>query len=166
MKLLSILRFQRCNRWEAISLYWTYDYVSKLGWKLNHVSKRGTWLPIMYFPCFSHWGWVTHICVSKIIIIGSNNSLWPGRRQASIWTNTGMLLIGPLGINFSEILIDINKCSFKKMHLKISSVKWRRFRLGLDRLMSDADVILGHPVSEPNCNIINLCVNSHAWWFF
>ena len=49
-----------------------------------------------------HWGRVTHICVGKIIIIGSDNGLSPDRRQAIIWTNAGLLLIGPLGINFSE----------------------------------------------------------------
>ena len=48
-----------------------------------------------------------HICVSKIIIIGSNNGLSLGRRQAIIWTNAGILLIGPLGTNLIEILIEI-----------------------------------------------------------
>ena len=42
----------------------------------------------------SHWGRVTHICVSKLTIIGSDNGLSPGRRQAIIWTNVGILLIG------------------------------------------------------------------------
>ena len=51
------------------------------------------------------WGRVTHICVNKLTIIGSDNGLSPGRRQAIIWTNTGILLIGPLGTNISEILI-------------------------------------------------------------
>ena len=50
----------------------------------------------------THWGRVTHICVSKLTIIGSNNSLSPVRRQAIIWTNAGILLIGPLGTNFNE----------------------------------------------------------------
>ena len=53
-----------------------------------------------------HWGWVTHVCVSKLTIIGSDNGLSPGRRQAIIWTNAGILLTGPLGTNFSEILIE------------------------------------------------------------
>ena len=44
--------------------------------------------------CLTHWGRVTHICVNKIIIIGSDNGLAPGLRQAIIWTNDGMLLIG------------------------------------------------------------------------
>ena len=35
------------------------------------------------------------------------------------------MLIGPLGTNFSEILIAIEAFSFKKMHLKMSSAKWR-----------------------------------------
>ena len=48
-----------------------------------------------------------HICVNKLTIIGSDNGLSPGRRQAIIWTNDGILLIGPLGPNFSEILIEI-----------------------------------------------------------
>ena len=30
-----------------------------------------------------------------------------GRRQAIIWTNAGILLIGPLVTNFGEILIEI-----------------------------------------------------------
>ena len=77
---------------------------------------------------------MTHICVGNLTIIGSDNGLSPGRRQAIIWTNAGILLIGPLGTNFSEILIGINKFSFTKMHLKMSSAKWRPFSLGLNVL--------------------------------
>ena len=55
----------------------------------------------------THWGRVTHICVSKLTIIGSENGLSTGRRQAIIWTNDGILLIGALGINLSEILIEM-----------------------------------------------------------
>ena len=51
----------------------------------------------------THWGRVTHICVGKLIIIGSDNGLSPGRRQAIIWTNAGILLIGLSGTTFSEI---------------------------------------------------------------
>ena len=68
--------------------------------------------------CLTHWGRVTHICVSNLAIIGSDNGLSPGRRQAIIWTNAGILLIGPLGTNFSETLIRIQTFSFKKMHSK------------------------------------------------
>ena len=55
----------------------------------------------------THWGRVTHICIGELINIGSDNGLSPGRRQAIIWTNVGILLISPLGTNFSEIVIEI-----------------------------------------------------------
>ena len=82
----------------------------------------------------NHWGRVTHICVGKLTIIGSDNGLLPGGRQAIIWTNAGILLIGPLGTNFNENLIEIHTFSFKKIHLKMSSGKWRPFCLGLNVL--------------------------------
>ena len=82
----------------------------------------------------THWGRVTHICVNKLTIIGSDDGLSPDQHQAIIWTNAGILLIGPLGTNFSEILIEILTFSFKKMRLKVSSVKRRPFCLGLNVL--------------------------------
>ena len=77
---------------------------------------------------------VAQICVSKLTIVGSDNGLSPGRRQAIIWTNVGILLIGPLGTNFSEILMGIHKFSSKIMHLKMSSVKCRSFCLAFNVL--------------------------------
>ena len=91
----------------------------------------------------THWGRVTHKCVGKLTSIGSDNGLSPERRQAIIWTNAGILLIGILGTYFSEIICEIHTFSFKKMHLKMSSAKWRLFRLGLNEL-SD-------PVSQVTC---------------
>ena len=82
----------------------------------------------------THWGRVTHICVSELTIIGSDNGLSPGRRQAIIRTNAGILLIRPLGINFSEFVVEILIFSFKKRRLKVSSAKWRLFCLGLNEL--------------------------------
>ena len=82
----------------------------------------------------THWGRVTHICVGINTNIGSDNDLSPGRRQAIIWSNAGILLIGPLATNFSEILIEILTFSFKEMHLKVSSAKWRPSCLGLNVL--------------------------------
>ena len=61
----------------------------------------------------THWGRVTHICVNKLTIIGSDNGLSPGPRQAIICINAGILLFGPLKTNFSEILIEIQTFSFK-----------------------------------------------------
>ena len=58
-------------------------------------------------PSLTHWGRVTHICVGNLTIIGSDNGLSPGRRQAIPLTNAGILLIGPLETNTSEIFIGI-----------------------------------------------------------
>ena len=82
----------------------------------------------------THWGRVAHICVDNMTLIGSDNGLSPGRRQAIIWTNAGILLFRPLGTNFNEILIGNQTRSFKKIHLKMSSAKWRPFCLGLNVL--------------------------------
>ena len=57
------------------------------------------------------WGRVTHIYVSKTNHHWSDNALSPGRRQSITWTNAGMLLIGPLGTNFNEFLIEIQTFS-------------------------------------------------------
>ena len=40
------------------------------------------------------------------------------RYQAIIWTNAGILLIGPLRTNFSEIFIQVPKIFIKKIYLK------------------------------------------------
>ena len=82
----------------------------------------------------THWGRVTHICISKFTIIASDNGLSPGRRLVIIWTSAGILLIGPLGTNFSEISIEIITFSFIKMRLKVSSAKWRPCCFGLNVL--------------------------------
>ena len=79
----------------------------------------------------THWGRAMQMCVSKVTIIGSDNGMWPGRRGAIIWTNAGILLIGPLGTNFNTILIDIKTFALKKTRLKMSSRKCS-FRLGLN----------------------------------
>ena len=49
------------------------------------------------------------------VSIGSSNGLLSVQRQAITWTNAGLLSIGHLGTNFSEIQIEIQKFSFMKM---------------------------------------------------
>ena len=97
----------------------------------------------------SHWGRVMHIFFSNLTIIGSDNGLLPGRRQAIIWTNAGILLIGPLGTNFGGILFTIHTFSFQKKGLKMSSGKWPSFCLGLN-------VLICH------YNLVNLLQNTHG----
>ena len=77
----------------------------------------------------THWGWVTQIFANELTIVGSDNGFSPGRHQAIIWTNTGILLIEPLLTNFSEILTEFCMFSFKKM-----CRKWRLFCTGLNVL--------------------------------
>ena len=104
----------------------------------------------------THWGWVTHICVSKLTIIGSDNGLALSRWQAIIWTNAGILLIGPLWTNFSEILIEIRTFSFKKMHLKMSSGKWiQLISIGIFTLVGSSLVACGK--LEPWVNLRCCC---------
>ena len=91
---------------------------------------------VIHFP-LTHWGRVTHICVNRLTIIGSDNGLSPGRHQAIIWANAGILLIRPLGTNFNVILIEILTFWFMVMRLKVSSAKWRPFCLGLNVLRNE-----------------------------
>ena len=109
-----MLAYNVCCSDKAISLYMISLHVLYVhGWKLTH------------------WSRVTHICVSKLAIIGSDNGLSPGRRQAIIGTNAEIFLIGTLGTNFSENVIEIDIFSFKKNHLKMSSGNRRPFCVGL-----------------------------------
>ena len=105
----------------------------------------------------THWGRVMHICVCNLAIIVSDNGLSPGRRQAIIWTNAGILLIGPLGTNFNEISSRIQIFSFKKMHLKRSSAKWRPFCLGLNGLTRSSLAQLMAWWAQNHC--------LKKWWF-
>ena len=87
------------------------------------------------YQILTHWGRMTHIFISNLTIVGSDNGLVPTRYQAIIWTNAGILLIGPFGTNFSAILIESLAFSFKKMLLKVLSAKWWPFCLGLNVLI-------------------------------
>ena len=102
----------------------------------------------------THWRRMTHLCVSKLNTISSDSGLFPGWRQAIIWTNGGILLISPLRTNFSEMLIEIptffNK---KKLHLKISAEKWRPIFLGFDVLKQSEQRLLMAQWASPFANM-------------
>ena len=95
------------------------------------LDRRSVWYQ---YKILTHWGQVTHICVSKLTAIGSDNGLSPCRCQAVIWTNAIILLIRILAANFSEILSYSHIFSFNKMRLKVSCAKCQQFCLGLDVL--------------------------------
>ena len=99
----------------------------QVGYSLNKMSRSFFLINLLWSSdTFMRW-WSNHHWFRF-------NGLLPGRRQAIIWTNVGILLFGPLGINFSEIAFEILTCSFKKMWLKVLSAKWRLYCLGLNVL--------------------------------
>ena len=132
-------------------IYWPLQ----CGCNLKSVfSMLSSWLnfqsihPYRAYLILTHWDRlrVTHICVGNLTIISSDNGLLPGRRQTVFWTNAGKLLIGPLGTNFSEILIKIHKFSFKKMHLKMLSGHLWPFCLSLDVLKKAIVLFVSLPI--------------------
>ena len=97
----------RCVQWGQLSLVYLDTSI-----QISRYCLIGSNQTEVFKAVTTYWGRVTHICVSN---------------KAIIWTNAGILLIGPLGTNFSEISIEIHILSSKKMHLKMSSGKWRSF---------------------------------------
>ena len=105
---------------EVCSQKWTWQFVSiGSGNGLAASGNMVVWKSLQCVrpqqPC-SHLGLVTQIYISILTIIGSDNGLLTGRRQAIIWTNAGILLIRPLGTNFCEtifIIFHSRKCIWK-----------------------------------------------------
>ena len=107
------------------------------------------------------------ICIGKITIIGPDIGLLPGRRQPIIWTNAGILLIEPLGTNFSEILIKIHTFSFKKIHSKKLSAKWWPICLGLNVLIWVRDLSVHAPSqweTTLHCNVVSHWLCTYTKW--
>ena len=127
-----------------------------------------------------HWRNVTHICVSKLTIIGADNGLSPGRHQSITWTNAGIVFAGLLRTNISETLIEIHTSPCKKMHIKMSFGKWRPFDLGLNMLLASNQHQMRwwicaterNPLSEPfifqypykHHQPQPWCVTLQPWW--
>ena len=106
-----------------------------ISWYQWIMATNAEWVSASCRHHLTHWGRVTHVCVAKLIIIGSDNGLSPDRRQTIIWTNAGLLSIGPLRRYFSENLIKMQQFSLRKIYLKMSSAKWRPSCLGLNVLI-------------------------------
>ena len=72
---------------------------------------------------------MTHICVSNLTTITSDNGLSPGRCQAITWTNAGILLIGPSGTTsvklYRNSYIFIESNAFKNVVYKMVSISSR-----------------------------------------
>ena len=110
---------------------------------------------------------MTHICVSKLTSINSDNGLSPGRGQAIIWTNAEYLLIRTCGTNFSEIISSIHKFSFKKMHLKMST-KWRQHGFSLNVLsVRNMTLMIPYFKNQVMWEILNkIGTDSLETWFY
>ena len=121
-------------------LFWIVAFIvnSWLMWCIHS-------LGLLHWP-LTHCDRVTHMWVGNLTNIGTDNGLSPGRNQAIIWTNVGILSIRPLGTNLSEFIFEIHKFWIKKMHLKRSSANWRSFFLSLN-------VLTGHRHNSDMGNI-------------
>ena len=118
----------------VIRIYFRETEIKCRRWLIFHIYNMMLNSPILidmtHTTTLPHWGPVRHICVCYLTIIGSDNGLSPGRRQAIIWTYAFILLIGPLGKNFNESSVGIHTGIHSVIHFKISSGKWRPFCLG------------------------------------
>ena len=125
----------------------------------------------MAFPgwCCIWWVNLPNIC--------SDNGLSPGRRQAIIWTNAGILLIRTLGTNFSEIVSGINTFSFKKMCFKMSSAKcpfclclnvfnWHDYKSSNELVTDSMCVILGSQPALEKQYVLVSTAEYNKWIFF
>ena len=147
----TLICFDKTN---TIYLYYTFSR--------DIEKKQAMGCPLWLVRPSHQWGQVTHICVSNLNIIGSDNGLLPGRHQAIIWTNAGILLTGPLGTNFNEILIEIHTFSLKEMHLKMSSAKWRPFCHSLNGLKWRKQILLQWQDTVYFDGLVQDCSNSIA----
>ena len=123
------------------------------------------------FKFKTHWGRVLHMRIGNLTTTGSDNGLSPVRCQAIIWINAGLVLIGPLATNFSEILIEMNAFSSKKMHLKMTSAKWWLFCFGLNVLSDVHGFTKKNKKAESlySCHltgmvILNVKIRWLIWW--
>ena len=141
--------------YDAWLYHWAFTNDSFDSMWLNESHLRQKTKPLLVQRRKTHWSRMTHICVSKLTINGSDNGLSPGLRQAIIWINAGILLIGRLRTNFSETLIEIHTFSFKKIHLEMSSGKCRPFCLGLN-VTTDCLLLCVKPLSKPKVDYCRL----------
>ena len=145
--------FNKENTFRKWQSFWSGHYhgCNIFVWNWSNAMDIWSTQRILMACWLTHWGRVTHICISQIIIIGSESGLSPDWRQAIIQNNDGILLFGPLGRNFSEISVEIYSFSFENMPLKASG-KWRPSCLGLNIL------------SRPQC-VNHQGISSHSTSF-
>ena len=90
-----------------------------------------------------HWGWVMHICVGKLAIIGSDNGLSPGLNQC--WTNAVYWTIR----NKLQWDLNRNSCIFIQENA-FKNVVWKMATI-LSRPQCVNDMSIVVPVMVQNC---------------
>ena len=137
--------------WCRVSSLWnlklkTYHQTSKVAIQLRPVildpmfGQNPNGIYKYFFSASSLWSIQIIFTIFQVSIV-PHNGLSPIWLQAIIWTSARLLLIGPLGTNFGEILSNIQNFSFTKMHLKISSAKRQPFCPGDDELSTISFII-------------------------
>ena len=124
-------------KWVYFPRYWPFVRgIHRPPVKSHH---KGQWHGALMFSLICVWinGWINNreACDLRRHRAHHDVTVWLGRCQAVNWPNAGVLLIGPLVINFSEIFIEIDTFSFKHMHLNMLSGKWGPFCLGLSTVI-------------------------------
>ena len=134
--------------------HWNYlwNQVPRISFKFP----RGQWVKITIeisrnlidLWVLTHWGLVMHIChqprPSLVQIMACR--LFGAKPLSK--PMLGYCELNSLRTNFSEILIKIQNFSLRKIHLKISSVKWRPYCLGLNVLTVEAVTLAALPTSQ------------------
>ena len=85
--------------------------------------------PSAAFMC--QWIWLALIQIMACCLFGT---------KPLVKTNAGLLSIGPLQTNFSEVLIKLQNFSLTKVLLKMSSAKWQPFCPWGDELIKTGQV--------------------------
>ena len=151
-------KFNKGNTFRKWQSFWSghYHECNIFVWNWSNAMDIWSTQRILMACCLTHWGRVTHICISQIIIIGSESGLSPDRRQAIIRNNDGILLFGPLGRNFSEISVEIYSFSFENMPI------WKCLENG-GHLVSASISCLGLNVLTTRASVATAQVSSCSW---
>ena len=107
-----VVKFSVTNFWVMSCMYASFHNAVYSVWMVLNCCQ---YCYILLLESHVHWWEINVMILSSVC---ASQGIISSRRQAIIWTNAGILLIGPLGTNFNEILIKIHKFSFKKIHFK------------------------------------------------
>ena len=113
---------------------------------------------LKFINSWTHWGWVMHVCVSKLNINGSDNGLAPTMWQTIHYLNQWWNVVNWTLRNKLQWNFKWNPYIFiQEMYLNVSSAKWRPLCLCLN--------VLNHlPIWEIKW-IVSKLGQHHAYWW-